>query len=288
MSTSEAPPSYDAVAKEPNSTKKRPESGIPVTARRSMEDINRPLPRGWVRQWDTNSLHHFYVDTKATPPRSLWSHPLDDEQYRSEHPEEAKELSARQFGPSNGAFDPDEYSSDDDALEQYNNQNRDSSSTSKDQPTGMKKLGRSMKDKMTGSTHEERLAKKAKRKERERKAYEQHQAMQAAMAKASSTGQPQLLGRDKNGREVWAQPPPADAPYVGASVGYSQYQTAPQGGYGGYGGYGGGYGGGGMYGGMGPYNRRRGYGYGGGYGGGMGMPLMGGMMGGMMLGGLMF
>lgn len=24
-----------------------------------------------------NSQHYFYVDTKADPPRSIWSHPLD-------------------------------------------------------------------------------------------------------------------------------------------------------------------------------------------------------------------
>lgn len=28
------------------------------------------------------------MDTKATPPRSIWTHPYDDEQYLSNHPEE--------------------------------------------------------------------------------------------------------------------------------------------------------------------------------------------------------
>ncbi|KAJ7492749.1 hypothetical protein FB451DRAFT_1219472 [Mycena latifolia] len=47
----------------------------------------RPLPFGWIREVDSNTGHPFYVDTKATPPRSIWVHPLEDEQYLREHPE---------------------------------------------------------------------------------------------------------------------------------------------------------------------------------------------------------
>ncbi|KAJ7042369.1 hypothetical protein C8F04DRAFT_1219080 [Mycena alexandri] len=49
--------------------------------------MERPLPYGWISQVDQNSGHKFYVDTKATPPRSIWVHPLEDEQYLREHPE---------------------------------------------------------------------------------------------------------------------------------------------------------------------------------------------------------
>jgi len=49
--------------------------------------MDRPLPYGWTSQVDTNSGHTFYVDTKAQPPRSIWVHPLDDEQYLREHPD---------------------------------------------------------------------------------------------------------------------------------------------------------------------------------------------------------
>ncbi|KAJ7900205.1 hypothetical protein B0H14DRAFT_2672715, partial [Mycena olivaceomarginata] len=49
--------------------------------------MDRPLPYGWISQVDSGSGHTFYVDTKATPPRSIWVHPLDDEQYLREHPE---------------------------------------------------------------------------------------------------------------------------------------------------------------------------------------------------------
>ncbi|TNY22542.1 hypothetical protein DMC30DRAFT_134166 [Rhodotorula diobovata] len=34
---------------------------------------DRPLPDGWLKQWDSNYNQHFYVDTRATPPRSVWT-----------------------------------------------------------------------------------------------------------------------------------------------------------------------------------------------------------------------
>lgn len=49
----------------------------------SFEDERRPLPEGWIRQFDQASGHHFYVDTRATPPRSIWVHP-DDEKAEAE------------------------------------------------------------------------------------------------------------------------------------------------------------------------------------------------------------
>ncbi|KAK7064334.1 ER-golgi trafficking TRAPP I complex 85 kDa subunit-domain-containing protein [Favolaschia claudopus] len=49
--------------------------------------MDRPLPYGWISQRDPNSNATFYVDTKANPPRSIWVHPLEDEQYLREHPE---------------------------------------------------------------------------------------------------------------------------------------------------------------------------------------------------------
>lgn len=254
----------------------RQESGIPAQARRSMEDQNRPLPRGWIRQWDPTSHHNFYVDTNTTPSRSIWSHPLDDEQYRTEHPEEAKELSARQYDEHHAPYHPDETSSEEGGEEnghaRYSASS--SSSSSKPPPTGLKKMGQSMKNKMTNSTHAERVAKREKQREMERKAYEQHQAMRAAMVRASQTGEPQLIGKDRQGREIFAQPPPPNAPYAGAAIGYGPYQTAPAYPYGG-GAYPAPYG---------PYNRGMGMGY----GGGMGLPIMGGLAGGMLLGGLLF
>ncbi|KIM28828.1 hypothetical protein M408DRAFT_8603 [Serendipita vermifera MAFF 305830] len=37
----------------------------------------RPLPAGWITQFDTNYNAWFYVDTRAQPPRSEWKHPAD-------------------------------------------------------------------------------------------------------------------------------------------------------------------------------------------------------------------
>lgn len=152
--------------------------------------------------------------------------------------------------------------------------------------TGMHKFGRKMKDKVTSSTHEEREAQRKKRALAEQRMYEQHQRYRQAMAKAMQTGEPQLLGKDKDGVDVYIQPPSASS-------------------YGGYGGLaGGGLYGGGLYGGSMynpyssglyaspnsryaapgyPYERRYGYGY----GGGLGLPLMGGLGGGLLLGGLL-
>ncbi|KAJ7225649.1 hypothetical protein GGX14DRAFT_693588 [Mycena pura] len=58
---------------------------------------SRPLPYGWISQTDAGTGHTFYVDTKATPPRSIWVHPLDDEQYRREHPDEKKHHDAPSY-----------------------------------------------------------------------------------------------------------------------------------------------------------------------------------------------
>ncbi|KIK93996.1 hypothetical protein PAXRUDRAFT_828434 [Paxillus rubicundulus Ve08.2h10] len=48
---------------------------------------NLPLPSGWIRQYDPNQMHHYWVDTKAIPPRTIWTHPHEDGQFLDEHPE---------------------------------------------------------------------------------------------------------------------------------------------------------------------------------------------------------
>lgn len=154
-----------------------------------------------------------------------------------------------------------------------------------DKPTGVKKYTRKMKDKLTSSTHHERQSSRQQRAREEQAAYERHRVIRAAMVKAIETGQPQYLGKNKEGKGVYIDPP-------------SNRGGAYGGGYPGslgYGGTGYGWGGppmvGGMamrpgmgYGGMPGYGRRPGYGY----GGGMGLPLMGGLVGGAMLGGALF
>ena len=120
--------------------------------------------------------------------------------------------------------------------------------------------------------------------------YQRHLSIRQAITKAMQTGEPQLIGRDRDGKDVWLEPPQ-----------YSGSRSYPGGyGYNPYRGMGGGLGGpmgGGMYGGGGgmfappgmysrpgmAYGRPYGRGYGGGYG--MPMALGGGLLGGMMLGG---
>jgi len=55
---------------------------------RSPGSDERPLPDGWIKDFDPNTNHHFYVDTNCEPPRSCWVHPYDDPQFRREHPDQ--------------------------------------------------------------------------------------------------------------------------------------------------------------------------------------------------------
>ena len=91
MSSSEKPPAYDDSTSKPSSNGKD----------------SRPLPDGWVKQWDDKYVlafrcclsltldsykRYFYVDTRADPPRSTWYHP-DDE------PEDAKRDTQKKYAP---------------------------------------------------------------------------------------------------------------------------------------------------------------------------------------------
>ncbi|KAA6409334.1 MAG: hypothetical protein FRX48_06887 [Lasallia pustulata] len=129
------------------------------------------------------------------------------------------------------------------------------------QPSGgMSRFGRKMKDRITGTTHEQREKLRVERAEEERRIYARHQAIRQAMSRAMETGQPQLIGRDRDGKELYIEPPGQVAMPPGG-YGYNPYTQGPYANpnatfvrpsY--------------------PYARP----YGGGYGGGLGMPLMGG------------
>jgi hypothetical protein len=141
---------------------------------------------------------------------------------------------------------------------------------------GQKKtFGEKLKDKVTGTTHEERTRMRAQRDKEEREYYEAHMRLRQAMQRAEMTGKPQFFAKDKNGQDIYIEPS------GGAGMGYGGYSR----------GYG-----------VNPYangpyanpNTRfirptaqygRPYGP---YGGGLGMPIAGGLLGGMLLGGLMF
>lgn len=261
----------------------RSRNGIPPEERRSMEDSARALPNGWVRQYDTETHHQFFVDTTATPPRSIWHHPYDDEQYLASLPESERDR-IKSMQRVHSLSDIEAESSDDDAAHGHGHGQPAGGAAGAQQPglldTGPEKLskpekfGRKLKDKLTSSTHQERAAKRQRRAEAEREAYYQHQHIRRQIGRAVETGEPQLLGRDSEGKEVWIEPP-RGAPLRRDNA----YSVNPwnRGGY--FGGPPGMMAGpGNMYTRpVGPYNRpygRGGYGYG--YGGGLGMaPLLG-------------
>ncbi|CBQ69804.1 conserved hypothetical protein [Sporisorium reilianum SRZ2] len=264
----EAPPAYDQVSGSSrpaaaNAASGSSQLGVPkqdeAATRKSMEDMLRPLPKGWIRQYDPSTHHNFFVDTLANPPRSIWVHPFDDAQFQREHPDEVRrerERLEREHMVHADTDDEDDHTS---ASKHTSSSSGAAASASQTQPKGMKKIGRSLKDKLTNTTHAERQAKRQAQRDAEQRAYQQHQAIRQALMTATRTGQPQLVGRDKQGRDVYAQPPPPGAYGYGATLGYSPYQTLD-----------------GPYGAYGPY------------GGGMGMPVLGGLAGGMLLGGLLF
>lgn len=264
----DAPPSYD------ESNRHQERNGIPASSRRSMEDEQRPLPQGWMRQYDQESHHQFFVDTTKTPPRSIWSHPYDDEQYLSSiSPEERAHLTRLNRSVSLKDIEA-ESSDDEDHSAKKAVQQGGGSSGRDEQLSGLHKYGRKMKDKLTNSTHQERERERQIRAEQEQQAYRAHMAFRQAMSKAIQTGQPQLFGKDKNGNDCYVEPPNGPRnPYGGGGRGFNPYATGP-------------------YGNPNarfmrpqmPYARPYGYGYGGGYG----MPLAGGLMGGALLGGLLF
>lgn len=288
----DAPPSYELAtgnSSEPAPTPLRRVStegpasrtarnGIPPEHRRSMEDENRDLPPGWVRQFDPVEQHQFFVDTKANPPRSIWTHPYDDPEFLGTLSPEERKTHSRMHRSVTLEDITAESSDDEDHHPKLPPRTKATggTSTSSDQPTGIHRFTRKMKDKLTDSTHEQRQRQRIQREEAERKAYQAHMQARQAMVRAMQTGQPQYLCRDQQGREVYIEPP-------GGPGGYGY---GPQGGYG-YNPYA-----------QGPYanpNARfvrpsgpygRPYGYG--YGGGMGAPVAAGFLGGALLGGLLF
>ncbi|KAF2268546.1 hypothetical protein CC78DRAFT_576031 [Lojkania enalia] len=288
MSTSQppdAPPSYeDATGPTRISTESpaafRERNGIPPDRRRSMEDENRPLPSGWIRQFDPNEQHQFFVDTNADPPRSIWVHPYDDPEYLSTlTPEERKKHS--RMHRTMTLEDMAAESSDDESHPKpppwdgkgKGRVHERAASSSSDQPHGIHKFGRKMKDKLTSSTHEQRAAQRREREEQERRAYIEHMRMRQCMVRAMETGEPQFLGKDNQGRDVYIEPPRGPRAPTGA-YGWNPYASGPY---------------------TNPNARfvrpampyaGRPYGYG--YGGGLGAPVAAGFLGGALLGGAFF
>ncbi|KAF2746977.1 hypothetical protein M011DRAFT_72738 [Sporormia fimetaria CBS 119925] len=248
-------------------------NGIPADRRRSMEDENRPLPPGWIRQFDPTEGHQFFVDTRANPPRSIWVHPYDDEQFLSTlSPDERKRHSRRH---RSATLRDVAHEDTDDEDDRHHGRGADLPSRPQAQaatgPKGIHGFGRRMKDKLTGSTHEQREHERRERAEEERQAYIAHLKARQALMRAMQTGEPQFLAKDRQGRDVYIIPPGGVAPR--GAYGINPYMNGP----------------------FanpnarfvrpaGPYGRPMGYGY----GGGLGAPIAAGFLGGALLGGLMF
>lgn len=253
-----------------------------------MEDESRPLPKGWIRQYDAQHRHQFFVDTTKEPPRAIWTHPEDDEQYLSSLPSEERErIQTLHKTPTPADIAAEDT---DDEYEAHPKKtgglggaaSSSTSPTTAQLPDRQQKItfGRKMKDKITGMTHEQRIEERKQRALQEQEMYRAHMAFREAMARAHETGVPQKVGTDRNGQDVYVEPP----------------GRGPAG----YGGYGG------MHGrGYDPYAQNNPYygnpnaryirppmpygrPYGRGYGGGYGLPIAGGLLGGALLGGLLF
>lgn len=239
---------------------------------RDMDDEQRDLPPGWVRCFDPNQKHHFYVD-EATK-RSTWVHPYDDPEFLrtlpKDHPAHPDSKEARAVRKQ----------SEDEELSKQKRKEVKSvkgdskakgtvgTSAEKEGTEGERNWFQRKKDKMIGTKEEREKAKAEKRRLKE----EQKKRIQA-QEEAYRKRRQELINKQLNDptiRSRYAANPYMYSAPAGPFMRSGLYSSP----------YGFGYGGG--------YGRRGYYGYGGGLGGmGMGMPLMmgggAGLLGGMLL-----
>ncbi|KAF8481077.1 hypothetical protein DFH94DRAFT_737849 [Russula ochroleuca] len=238
-----------------------------------MSSEELPLPYGWVQEFDPNTNHPFWVDTKADPPRAIWTHPYDDDQYLQEHPEVREKVSSakQQESKDSPSSKPRRHS--------FNGQDSGSMVPNDDEASpnskgkGKRGFFGKLKDKAIG-TKEERDAYKREQEriemERRQRHAEMITAQRARYAQEQALyNQGQYRGGPLGGSSRQRYGPPAGNPYTygpeyGSGYGYGY-------GYDDYGGYGGG----------GNRRGRRGMG-GGGLGGGL--PILGALAGGLLLG----
>ena len=250
----DAPPSY-AVATGSTATSQPSSHGAqhgahlgvpaaPQASRKSMEDELRPLPHGWVRQWDTHEQHQFFVDTKADPPRSLWIHPLDDDEVWKSLPSEEKERLQAAEDQMRRPKTPTDHKDEKAGAVGTHHTHEDYPSELPPRPSGphstpshsggqkKQSLGERLKTKVTGLTKEEREQERAQQAEQERQYYEMHQRFRAAMQRAQMTGQPQWFAKDKNGQDIYIEPPSGPGygmggGYPNRGYGYNPYTSGP-------------------------------------------------------------
>jgi hypothetical protein len=177
-----------------------------------MEDEGRKLPAGWVRSLDPETHHQFFVDTTKDPPRSIWHHPYDDEEYLATLPTEERERleqesMERRKNPSRD--DIIAAHSDDDEVPHYTAAPAElpPRPAGKGKARDQRTFGRRFKDKVTGMTHEQRAAERQRQAQYERELWETHLRIRQAMTQAAQTGQPVHVGKDSTGRDVYVEPP---------------------------------------------------------------------------------
>ncbi|KAG1749854.1 uncharacterized protein EDB91DRAFT_1109992 [Suillus paluster] len=253
-----------------------------------------PLPEGWIQEYDPQQKHPFWVDTKAKPPRAIWVHPYEDEQFLSENPDikakveklqgatlaEPPPYEQRRHSFSGGEPDVVPFRSDAKSSKEKKSSNNAKASGSASTPSidehhdDERKRGMfgKLKDKAIGTKEEREAHKKLKAEERAREE-EQREAHRKLRAEQRAREEEQLREarrRNLEERAAYMQQHGGNVPYGG----YGGYSGA---GYSGYSQYG-------------PpagdpyaYNNRRRTG-GGGLGGGMALPLLGGLAGGLLLG----
>jgi len=212
---------------------------VTLDQRRSMEDEGRKLPPGWVRTFDPESHHQFFVDTTKDPPKSIWHHPYDDDDFLATLSSEERERLEEEGTPYRTQSHKDHmisaHSEDDDDDASHPTAGSSSSAELPPRPQQGKgkapqerSFGRKLKDKMTGMTHEERVAERKKRDEAERRMYEQHQKIRQAMIEAARTGKAVKVGVDNTGREVWVEAPSTNNRFAG-TYGPGAYAYDPYG-----------------------------------------------------------
>ncbi|KAL7285212.1 hypothetical protein ACG7TL_000305 [Trametes sanguinea] len=234
---------------------------------------SEPLPAGWVKEYDPNTKHPFWVDTKAKPPRSTWVHPYEDEQFLREHPDVRDRL-ARERGndptPSEAPppYSPRRHSFSGTASGSHLSVPTDNRPARSQPGTPVAERGffGKLKDKAIG-TKEER---EAKRREEQRQEQEYMRQLAEQRRRMQEQRQQQRTSSPFGGYSSYSQRPVYSQPIYAAPAGNPWSMGGGLGGltgsrYSGYGGYG----------------RRSGF------GGGIGMPLLAGAAGGLLLGDLL-
>ncbi|KZP10536.1 hypothetical protein FIBSPDRAFT_203169 [Athelia psychrophila] len=194
-----------------------------------MSDL--PLPYGWIQEMDQTHGHPYWVDTKANPPRSIWTHPYEDEQYLNENPAVREKVQNKRHSQPDlpGLAPPGDSKSGDPRRHSFSGSQSGiqagasgaaSSSTANDRDAAGKKgfFGK-LKDKAIG-TKEEREAYKKQQMELDRqRAIQRQRQMEAYQAQmAQMRQQRQQQGRPFGGGMYSS---PAGNPYqMGGSGGF--------------------------------------------------------------------